>query len=410
MKKIVLLAGAALLVLGACSNEEMVAGFDGPKIEVAAGENFAVDLQTALIEAGVGTRIELPAGTYKLVDGLSLDVAGVTLIGAGEGETILDFAGQQGAGEGLLVTSNDVVLQDFTIRDTAGDGIKSKGADGIIYRNVTVEWTGEPDADNGAYGVYPVESTNVLVDGVTVRGASDAGIYVGQSKNIIVRNSLAEYNVAGIEIENSSFADVYDNTTKNNTGGILVFDLPNLPVMGGHSTRIYNNDVYDNNTPNFAPPGNIVASVPSGTGVMIMANENVHIFNNKFANNRTVQVIVNAYINEFDDETYNPLPRNISIYDNEYSGGGEDPQGLLGEFAKAFGGRMTAIVWDGVTKWSGEESVDINLAINEADNIGFLSLGVGSYPVVEANLKPSPFRPGGKAGTAPSPVKLPQEQ
>ena len=181
MKKVALFAGVALLTLGACSNDKTMASFDGPKIEVAAGENFAVNLQTALIEAGVGTTIILPAGTFKLEDGLSLDVAGVTLMGAGEGKTILDFAGQQGAGEGLLITSNDVVLKDFTIRDTAGDGIKSKGADGIIYRHVTVEWTGEPDADNGAYGVYPVESTNVLIDGVTVRGASDAGIYVGQS-------------------------------------------------------------------------------------------------------------------------------------------------------------------------------------------------------------------------------------
>ena len=160
----------------------------------------------------------------------------------------------------------------------------------------------------------------------------------------------------------------------------------------------------------FAPPGNIVASVPSGTGVMIMANENVHIFGNKFSNNQTVQIIVNAYINEFDDDSYNPLPRNIAVYDNSYAGGGENPQGLLGEFAQAFGGRMTAIVWDGVTRWTGSESVDINLAINEADNISFLSLGVGSYPVVEANLKPSPFRPTGKAGTEPAPVKLPQEQ
>ena len=34
-------------------------------------------------------------------------------------------------------------------------------------------------------------------------GASDAGIYVGQSNNIIVRNCEVFQNVAGIEIENS---------------------------------------------------------------------------------------------------------------------------------------------------------------------------------------------------------------
>ena len=42
-------------------------------------------------------------------------------------------------------------------------------------------------------------------------GASDAGIYVGQSNNIIVRNCEAFQNVAGIEIENSIKADVHSN-------------------------------------------------------------------------------------------------------------------------------------------------------------------------------------------------------
>ncbi len=410
MKKIILIASIAFLVLGACSSDEMNAGLDGKTHQVAVEGNFAENLQTALIEASVGSIVKLPAGTFKLTDGLSLDVKGVTISGAGAGSTILDFSGQQGAGEGLLVTSNDVILENFTIRDTAGDGIKSKGADGIIYRDLTVEWTGEPDAQNGAYGVYPVDSAHVLIDNVTVRGASDAGIYVGQSKHIIVRNSLAEYNVAGIEIENSSFADVHNNTARHNTGGILVFDLPDLPVMGGHSTRIFDNDIHDNNTPNFAPPGNIVASVPPGTGVMIMANENVHIFENRFADNQTVQIIINAYINPFTDKAYNPLPRNISVHDNSYTGGGNNPQGLLGEFSKAIGGQMTSIVWDGVTKWPSTEARDINLAINEADDISFFSLGVGSYPIVEANLKPNPFRPKGVAGTEPDPVVLPQDK
>ena len=62
---------------------------------------------------------------------------------------------------------------------------------------------------------------NVLIDGCVAIGASDAGIYVGQSQNIIVKNSIAQYNVAGIEIENSFYADVFDNLTSH-TGGILV--------------------------------------------------------------------------------------------------------------------------------------------------------------------------------------------
>ena len=103
------------------------------------------------------------------------------------------------------------------------------------------EWTNGPDTDNGAYGLYPVQCRNVLIEDSVVNGASDAGIYVGQSRNIIVRRNRVEFNVAGIEIENSTDADVYENVATNNTGGILVFNLPGPPVQDGRRTRIFNN-------------------------------------------------------------------------------------------------------------------------------------------------------------------------
>ena len=108
-------------------------------------------------------------------------------------------------------------------------------------------------------------------------GASDAGIYVGQSNNIIVRNCEVFQNVAGIEIENSIKADVHSNNVHNNTGGILVFDLPDLIQKEGKQIRIYDNIVKENNLDNFAPKGNIVAKVPAGTGIMIMATEYVEL-------------------------------------------------------------------------------------------------------------------------------------
>ncbi|WP_084418327.1 parallel beta-helix domain-containing protein [Henriciella litoralis] len=375
-------------------------------VALEAGDDFQARLQTALIQAEEGSTITLPAGKFMMTDGLSLDVDGVTLTGAGQGETILDFSGQRGSGEGLLVTSDDVTLTDFTIQETKGDGIKSKGADRIIYRDLTVEWLGEPDEVNGAYGVYPVESTDVLVEDVTVRGASDAGIYVGQSDKIIVRDSTAEYNVAGIEIENSTNAEVYGNEVTNNTGGILVFDLPDLPVMGGNSTKIYDNNIHHNNTRNFAPKGNIVAGVPAGTGVIIMANDKVEVTGNTFDQNQTAQVLVTAYTEEFTDEDYNPLPRNVYVHGNTYGEGGKNPQGLLGEFAMLLGGEVPAIVWDGVTRWHDGEDVDVNLVIDEDEGVGFVNLGLGAYPVKLTSVSPNQDRPDSEPFGTLDPVKL----
>ena len=403
---------AAALALAACSPKPAdVPASDAAALPaaVSAEGDFAANLQTALIEARPGDTVRLPEGTFMLSTGLSLDVDGVTVLGAGQDKTILDFSGQTGAGEGLLVTSDDVTLTGFGIRDTKGDGIKSKGADRIVYRDLTVDWSGEPDEGNGAYGVYPVESRDVLVENVTVRGASDAGIYVGQSHNIIVRNSLAEFNVAGIEIENSSNADVYGNITRDNTGGILVFDLPDLPVIGGHSTRIFNNQIVHNNTRNFAPPGNIVAGVPSGTGVIILANRNVHVFDNDFAENRSAHVLLIAYTEPFTDERYNPLPRDVVVRNNRWSGGGTDPQGMLAPLAEALGGTLPAIVSDGVTRWPGAEAQAANLVIDEAPEIGFVNLGIGAYPIDPAAVSPSMERPQGTPVPEPAAVTLPQD-
>jgi parallel beta-helix repeat protein len=313
-----------------------------------------------MLDVKPGDTIEIGAGRFDLTDGLSLDIPNVTVKGAGHDTTILSFKGQKGAGEGLLVTSNDVVLKDFAVEDTRGDGIKSKGVQRIVFHRLRVEWTGGAKSSNGAYGVYPVSSTDVLVDDCTVKGASDAGIYVGQSKNIIVRNSRAYGNVAGIEIENSFNADVYSNLSVHNTGGILIFDLPNLPQQGGHAIRVFSNRVEKNDTPNFAAPGATVSQVPVGTGIMVMANRNVHVFANALGENATANVFVVAYKYPYTDPKYNPFAKDIVVRDNQHGRAGWSP-GFKGgsELATMMGGTIAPIFWDGVGGTSSNDKVPV---------------------------------------------------
>lgn len=376
MMRDLVFAGAAICAL--------VQPLQAKTILVAPGEGAQERLQEALIAAVPGDVVELGAGRFMLTDGLSLDVNGVTVKGQGGIETTLDFSGQQSAGEGLLVTSDDVVLREFAVENSKGDGIKSKGADRIVYHKLRVEWTGGPKASNGAYGIYPVESRDVLIDSVLVRGASDAGIYVGQSRNIIVRNSTAVENVAGIEIENSFDADVYDNIATHNSGGILIFDLPNLPQTGGHNVRVFGNIIVDNMTQNFAPKGNIVANVPTGTGVMIMANRRVEIFDNVIGENGTTNVMVVGYRFPFADPKYDPIPREVAMWDNQHGRAGWAPQFRGGaEIAAAMGGSFPAIFWDGVG------GPDLRPVIQ--DDVVALSLGLKDVAADTATAQPSPL-------------------
>lgn len=119
-------------------------------ITVEAGDDGQERLQEALILAEPGDEVVLGEGIFTLTDGLSLDVDGVTVRGAGMDKTVLDFSQQRDAGEGLLVTSDNVTLRDFGIENTRGDGIKSKGADSIVYYKLRVEWTGGPLETNGS--------------------------------------------------------------------------------------------------------------------------------------------------------------------------------------------------------------------------------------------------------------------
>jgi len=368
-------------------------------ITVDAGADAQERLQAALIEAAPGDVVRIGAGRFELTDGLSLDVDRVTVRGAGTDKTVLSFKGQLGAGEGLLVTSDDVVLRGFAVEDTRGDGIKSKGADRIVYTDIRVEWTGAPKETNGAYGVYPVSSTSILIDGVTVKGASDAGIYVGQSERIIVRNSTVSGNVAGIEIENSRYADVHDNLATHNTGGILVFDLPNLPKEGGGDVSVYRNRVIDNDQANFAPKGNIVASVRRGTGVLIMANDNVRVFDNDLSGNATTNAMIISYRPAFTDPHYNPLPRKIVVTGNRHGRAGFAPQLPGGEqLAAAFGGSIPPVMWDGT---GGPE-----LGLRVDDKVPVLSLGLALGAAPET-AKPAPVELNGPNVPRPAAIVLP---
>ena len=284
---------------------------------------FEKDLQLKLILAEPGDTIKLDAGFFPILGTLSMEgKQNIVIKGSGTSSTILNFSNQVEGAQGLSITNcNNITLEDFTVEEAKGDGIKCQYVNGITFRRIKTQWLGGPSSSNGAYGLYPVQCENIMIEYCISIGASDAGIYVGQSNNIIVRNCEVFQNVAGIEIENSIKADVHSNNVHNNTGGILVFDLPDLIQKEGKQIRIYDNIVKENNLDNFAPKGNIVAKVPAGTGIMIMATEHVEIFNNTIIDNKTAGTTVVSYFitqEKTKDTQYNPYTSAIYIYDNVY--------------------------------------------------------------------------------------------
>lgn len=158
----------------------------------------------------------------------------------------------------------------------------------------------------------------------------DAGIYVGQSRDIVVKNNLAYDNITGIEIENSYNADVFENEVWNNTGGLLVFLLPNITSRISTDIRVYDNYIHNNNRPKGeARPGSIVALVPVGSGIFVMATDNSQIYNNVIENNDSFGVaLVSLYQAYSQEEILNgvgALSEGNRVYDNTYINNGTNP-------------------------------------------------------------------------------------
>ena len=358
------------------------AEYHAAKESQSLNEGRIAELEDKLARAEVidvsklsGDTITFGPGTYSFRNQLALGAANhVTVIGSGQGQTILDFTGQVAGEDGIFAQNvQNLVFEGFTLQNTPGNGIKANNVTGLTFRNLTVTWLGLnsvagaadaaaalPGSSDGAYGLYPVSSKNVLIEHCSISGASDSGVYVGQSSEIVVRHNDVFSNVAGIEIENSFFADVYDNYSHDNTAGILVFDLPGLPQKGGHAIRVFSNAISANNRPNFAKSSDIVGLVPSGTGFFVMANHDVEVFGNEIEGNATASTGIISYflpgiLMPPKDPTYYQYPSNIYVHDNVYSGGGTAP-----DTTGATSGQIGQLVASGLPAYPGMHVPDVS--------------------------------------------------
>lgn len=319
---------------------------EGCDLLVVPGEDDQATVQQALLDVAEGETLCFDAGTYTFTDELSLTTPGVTLSGP---DAILDFSGQTFGANGLLLAGDDVTVHDLTVRDTPGDGIRGDQVDGITFSGVTVEWSTPASLENGAYGLYPVGCDHVTITDCKVTGARDAGIYVGQSTHILVEGCEAWGNVAGLEIENSTDAVVRDNHLHDNTAGLLIFNLPGLPVSDGKRTEATGNVVENNNTENFAEQGTVVANVPVGCGVLVVASDDNVIHDNDIRDNRSVGFGLISYIElllgPYDDPDFDIYPQGNEVRDNRFTTNGLDPEPTL--LLLTSHERTPEIVWDG---------------------------------------------------------------
>ena len=376
------------LALTACGSSGAPPASSAPDTAAAAPQTFRIcpgpnaqaEALEAFFDADEGDTIEFCAGLFTFTSGLLLSNArGITIRGAGMDETFLNFANSNNK-EGLFASHvTGLTIEDLTVEDMPGDGIKFSDARFVTVRRTRVRWTNatpghanydatmESWAANGAYAYYPVLSEDVIVEDSEAIGSSDVGFYIGQSQDVIIRNNLAYHNVQGYEFENTDNSEMYDNEARDNAGGFLVVDLPGR-TRYGDKNRLYRNTIHNNNINNFAPKGTIAAAVPRGTGIIVLATDQVEIFDNDINNNDTLGIVVVSYrlLDRSRDPRYDYYAEGIHIHSNRFADNGTNPQEpdpdagdstdpgsnptVLPALIQAKNmGQMAHIVWDGYT-------------------------------------------------------------
>ncbi|MCZ2113724.1 MAG: right-handed parallel beta-helix repeat-containing protein [Anaerolineae bacterium] len=326
-------------------------------ITVQPGET----IQAAVDRAIPGDTVLIPYGTYH--ERVAIDMSDITLEGIPneKGEfPILD--GQNKLPEGVIASGNNFTVGNLRTINFTDNGVLVEGATGVHFHDIIAENT-------GTYGVYPVRSTDVLIERATVTGVDDAGIYAGQSANVIVRDSVSHGNVIGIELENTYGGEIYNNHVYNNSNGLLLVLLPQLPSKVSMETKVYNNLVEDNNHENFAPEGAIARIVPPGTGILLIGSDSNDVYDNTITNNKTAGVAVFSLTgtgafnaNELD---VGPLAEGNYVHDNSYADNGYDPDPVVSDLGIPAGD----ILWD---------TTGNNNRFNESGTTGFPPLLPGN--------------------------------
>ncbi|GAA5315616.1 MAG: hypothetical protein AseanaTS_08210 [Candidatus Pelagadaptatus aseana] len=289
---------------------------------IAEGKTIAVkpgdSIQEAVKSAQPGDTIQVFPGSYH--ETVYVDKDNISIIGVIEKGERATLDGQGKLNDAILYSGNNFVVENLKIVKYKGNAIMGQAGNNFEIRNNHI-------VDTGVYGIFPQLGKNGVVEHNVISGIEDAAIYVGMSDNIHVAYNEVFDSVAGIEIENSRHAIVESNYVHNNTGGLLAFITPGLPIKTTYDVIFRNNFVVNNNTPNFGAPGSTVAGVPAGTGLLIMAADEVVVEGNIFSNNKTAAIIITDHDNAPNttiDPGADPAADKVMILDNVMLNNGYD--------------------------------------------------------------------------------------
>jgi hypothetical protein len=145
------------------------------------------DISAAIMSAAPGTTLCLSTGTHRAFS-VDRPPAGITVAGAGEGQTVFPLSGRSGIG---IRNAERFTLAGVTVRGGSGDGIYAATIRGLKLYDITVESAGS--------GIH-IDSRSVAeLEDITVTGTRSFGLLLRRSASVTAtRIHVRDSNGIGI--------------------------------------------------------------------------------------------------------------------------------------------------------------------------------------------------------------------
>jgi hypothetical protein len=150
-----------------------------------------------------------------------------------------------------------ITIEDCLFEYMSGDALDFDGAQtGTVLRRSTFRHGIRAPSNIDAVDIGPGQlgacRDVIIEDCLMFDFPTDKGVSIGDAPNqaigTVVRNCLIYGCLSGIQVKDSTFAQVYQCTIVSNRWGFTNYNKanPSAPTGGGHTTNSYNNILWDN--------------------------------------------------------------------------------------------------------------------------------------------------------------------
>ena len=244
-------------------------------------------ISAAVKAAKPGDLISVAPGMYH--ETVSVHTPDLTIRGRNRNTVILD--GNFTLPNGILVTANDVVLENMTARHYVGNGFYWYGVHGYRGSYLTAY-------ANGDYGIYAYLSVDGQFDHDYAAGQPN-GFYIGACHpcNALITEALAENNGLGYSGTNAGGNLIIENSIwRDNVVGVAPNTEDSEPLAPQDGVTIIHNLVENNNNANAPVESEQLATI--GTGILIAGGSNDVIEENRVSGNDYYGILVVANVDQ----------------------------------------------------------------------------------------------------------------